>query len=293
MSPAPGQTGHPARGWCTGRRPRRITSTFPLTHSPVQQACWADGRAQRGCGRGAPAGGAGHWPAPRGGRRRAAGAPGGARPRRRSPATRTARNSSTSSSSSRWRPARGPASRWTSWRASCAEARAAAAEAAGRVGVQVAALGTSPVSVEPETATTAPLPADGRGLRADRAGAAHLRLPRARPDRLGRGGRGRAGPYPALAGRAAGAERQLPVLAGAGQFLRELPVPGLGSLAVLGTHRVVRLGAGLPGHGGSRWWPPGRCWTAAWCTSTRGSPSITPRSRCGSPMSACGTRTRC
>ena len=134
----------------------------------------------------------------------------------------------------------------------------------------------------------AALPADGRSLRADRAGAAHLRLPRARPGRFGRRGRGRAGPDPAVAGRAAGAERQLPVLAGTGQFLRELPATRRGAA---GRARAPPSGSGprrptRPPW--SRWCGPGRCWTRAWSTSTRGCPSTTRRSRCGSPTCACG-----
>ena len=38
------------------------------------------------------------------------------------------------------------------------------------------------------------------------------------------------------------------------------------------------------------WWPRGRCWTPAWCTSTPGCPSVTRPWRYGSPTCACGPR---
>ena len=141
--------------------------------------------------------------------------------------------------------------------------RSVAAEAAARVGVQVAAIGTSPMAVEPSLTRTEQVPAAGSRVRPDRAGAADLRMPRARAGRLGRGrGRG-ARPHPSVACAAARAERQLSFLAGTRQRVRELQVSGLGAVAVFRANRICSGQRARTTASCRQWWIPARSWTRA------------------------------
>ena len=94
------------------------------------------------------------------------------------------------------------------------------------------AAGHLPAAGRPARQRRPPLPRDDAPLRPHRGRAAHLRLPRPRRGRVGRRSRRRGRPHPAVAARAAGAHRQLPVLGRARQRVRQLPQPGVGSLAV-------------------------------------------------------------
>jgi hypothetical protein len=126
---------------------------------------------------------------------------------------------------------------------------------------------------------------DGRHLRAHRRRPAHLRVPRARLGRGRRGGRGGPRPDPRLA---AGADRA------------DRPTRRSGWARTAGTPAT----APRPGAAGRRPGPTScsatrprttgwstSCWrrrrssTPGWCTSTPGSPSAGPPSRCGSPTS--------
>ena len=124
--------------------------------------------------------------------------------------------------------------------------RREAATAARRAGVAAVPLATFPLPVDPHVNDGPRYRAMLAPLRSHRRRAAHLRLPRPRRGRVGRRSRRRGRPPAAVAARAAGAHRQLTVLGRARQRVRQLPQPGVGSLAVGRADRPVRLGGRVP-----------------------------------------------
>ena len=130
--------------------------------------------------------------------------------------------------------------------ASCAGAGRRPPRRPSRAGAQVAALGTSPVPVDPRPVRTSRYErmAEDFGLTAHEqlTCGCHVHVEISSADE-GVAVLDRAGPWLATL---AGAERQLAVLAGTRQFVRELPLPGVGALAEFRADGAVRDRAGLP-----------------------------------------------
>ena len=153
-----------------------------------------------------------------------------------------------SCSASRWRARHGRARPSPRSSRELRRARSVAAQAALAAGSRLAALGTSPLAVEPTLSSSERYREMGRrfGLTVSEelTCGCHVHVA-VDSDEEGVGALDRIRPWLAPAARA---DRELALLAGRRLRIRELPHPGVAALAVGGTVRALRLAGRLPRH---------------------------------------------